>query len=102
MFMAWIGLMFIEFVLKLTTLKICIILAIAIGIGLILRDVNGVLMIIAVPIITGLVGVFAKYLISSLFIFALFGYLLYIAMDGMIVYLVVYWIKTHKKHYKKH
>lgn len=94
MFMAWIGLMFIELLLELTTLQITVILAIAIGIGLILKDVNGILMLLAIPIITGLVGLLAKLLISGWLIFALFGYLLYIVMDGVVVYLIVYWIKA--------
>lgn len=89
MFMAYLGLLFIEWVLALSTFQIYILLAIVLGVGLILKDVNGVLMPLFALVVTGLVGALAKVLIKGWLIFAIFGYVLYIVMDGTVIYLLV-------------
>lgn len=97
MFVAWLGWLFLNLVLNGSTKAIIISLIIAVVVGIIVGDVKGAIGVLLFPIILGLLGFLAKCLIAGWFLFAIFGYAMYIAMDFTAVYMIVYAIRHRKK-----
>lgn len=97
MFVAWIGWLFLNAVLDGSTKVIIIAVVTAIIVGIIVGDVKGAIGVLLFPIILGLLGCVAKFLISSWFLFAIFGFAMYLAMDGMTVYIIYHAIKHRMK-----
>ena len=72
-------------------------LIVAVVVGIIVGDVKGAIGVLLFPIVLGLLGFLAKCLIAGWFLFAIFAYAMYIAMDFTAAYMIVYAIRHRKK-----
>ena len=97
MFVAWLGWLFLQLFLSVSTKTILIAVLVTVVIGLIALDLRGAIGVLLLPMFYGLIGCLAKFLLTSGTLLAIFGLAMYIAMDGTWVYMIVYAIRHRKK-----